>query len=127
MGFTNGAFATIWEIEPHEKFTNVRLNISQRNLETNEFRETFGGYVAFIGDAHKNISSIKPKDKVQLIKTDVTTRYDKVRQQRYTNFQCYEFEKQDPLPSGTKAKAAAPKQTYVPDIPEGVDEELPFN
>lgn len=127
MGFTNGAFATVWEIEPHEKFTKVRLNVSQKNLETNEYRQTFSGYVSFIGEAHNNINSIKPKDKIQLIKTDVTTRWDKARQQEFVNYQCYEFEKQEPLPGKEKSKSNSKSSQYVPNIPENVDEELPFN
>ena len=120
MAFQNGSYATIWEVKPSEKYTDVRLSTSRKRKDTGAYETDFSGFVRFIGSAHQKAASLKEKDRIRLGEISVTRTYDKVRDTNYTNFQCFSFEFPESQPS------SSPKE-YNVSIPEGVDEELPFS
>lgn len=119
MSFRNGAYATIWAVEPKEKYTNVRLSTSRKNRD-GTYDQDFGGYVSFIGDAHTAASGLKEKDRIKILECSATSRYDKAKNTTYHNYQVYSFE-----PAESRSQQAAQQQMLI--IPDDVDdEEMPF-
>lgn len=52
MGFRTGAYAKIWEVTPmSDTSTKVRLSVSRKNKQTNEYEQDFSGFVLAIGTA----------------------------------------------------------------------------
>lgn len=119
MAFQNGSYATIWEVKPSEKYTDVRLSTSRKRKDTGAYETDFSGFVRFIGSAHQKAATLKEKDRIRLGEISVTRIYDKIKNTNYTNFQCFSF---DPAES----KATTTTTAYDISVPEGVDEELPF-
>lgn len=97
MGYRVGSFATVWSVEPGPsgKYTKVRLSISRKNRDTNEYEEEFSGFVMFIGEANAKAGRLKERDRIKLKDVDVTRRYDKEKQKEYYNFKCFSFETED--------------------------------
>ena len=59
---------------------------------------------------------------------DVTNKYDKEKKTTYTNYVIFGFEEVDGNNGGNNQSKAAPKKDDgFMNIPDGVDEELPFN
>lgn len=118
MGMRNGCYATVWEIEPHERYTKVRLSVSRKNRETGEYDQEFSGYCNFIGTAHAMANNLKIKDRIKVKDFDVTTRYDKERKTTYTNFAVFDYE----LPGDSdKPASKKPVDDNEPDA-----DDLPF-
>ena len=84
MGFRTGAYAKIWEVTPmSDTSTKVRLSVSRKNKQTNEYEQDFSGFVLAIGTA---------AERIKLGDVDVTTKYDKEKKVTYTNFKMFSFE-----------------------------------
>lgn len=131
MGFRDGAYAMVASgrdkdgkpmnpVRPMtDNWTKVRLYISRKNKETNEYEPEFSGICDFFGSANaKKALSLKDKDRIKLDGTDVTVVYNKEKQQTYTNFKVFGFEKQDGAP-------AAQNQPVV-DEGEADESDYPF-
>lgn len=44
MGFRTGAYAKVWEVTPmSDTSTKVRLSVSRKNKQTNEYEQDFSG------------------------------------------------------------------------------------
>lgn len=126
MGFRNGAYATIWEVkEGKGNYADVRISISKKNKQTNEYENDFNGFVRFIGDAGKKVQSYKEKDRVKLGDCDVTNHYDKEKKVTYTN--CVVFSFEDPESNGASNNTSNGSDGFM-NIPDDVnDSGLPFN
>lgn len=49
MGFRTGAYAKVWEVTPmSDTSTKVRLSVSRKNKQTNEYEQDFSGFVLAI-------------------------------------------------------------------------------
>lgn len=94
MGFRTGAFAKVWEVTPmSDTSTKIRLSVSRRNQQTNEYEQTFSGFVLCIGTAAaRNAAKLKKGDRIKIGDCDVTTKYDEQRKVTYTNFKIFSFE-----------------------------------
>ena len=105
MGFGTGSYAKIWEIKRGEsgKYTDVRISVSKKNKETNQYEETFGGFVRLIGTAHKEADKLSVGDRIKLGSIDVESRYDKEKKQTFYNFKVFSFE---PADGGGSAKTS---------------------
>ena len=52
MGFRNGSYCKIWSVEPmFETATKLRISISRKNKQTNEYEQDFSGFVTCVGTA----------------------------------------------------------------------------
>lgn len=134
MAFRNGCYASIWEIKPAEsgKYTDVKISVSTRKQNTQNYVQDFSGTVRFIGDANAMIQKYvgrvvgedrRPITRLKLDEVAVTTsqieRRDGGGKMWYTSFQCYACSE----PDTTQAKPQ-----FNPSIPNDVtDEELPFS
>lgn len=106
MGFRNGAFATVWSVEPGKgNFTKVRLSVSRKNKD-GQYEQDFAGYCTFIAQAHAKASPLKERDRIKLGDVDVSNVYDKEKQKEYVNFKVFDFEMAEPLGEPTAAGRA---------------------
>ena len=142
MGFRNGAYATVWG-EPQrksDKVTQVQVSVSKKG-DDGEWVTTFRSFVSFVGQATASrAASLRERDRIRLMETDVTTKYVKETDKSYTNFQVYSFQTKDEFETqdGTAAqpKAAAKPKTSAASatvstqtVDEGyneLDDDLPF-
>ena len=121
MSFSNNAYAKIWKVEKHDNYTKVNMSTSKKNRDTGEYETDFSGFVNMIGKAHKLAESLEANDRIKILSCEVTTKYDKAKDTKYTNFTIFDWE-----PAGTSA--GEPKQLNVeePVVEEQDDEALPF-
>lgn len=122
MGFRNGAYATVWEINPvSDTFVKARISIDRKNRDTGEYETDFSGWVQFNGTAACN-SAVKlhERDRIKLGDVDVSNKYDKEKKQTYTNFKIWSFELQNNAPHND---ANEPQRS----VDDGeVDDKLPY-
>lgn len=123
MGFRTGAYAKVWEITPmSDTSTKVRLSVSRKNKQTNEYEQDFSGFVLAIGTAAaKKASCLKQGDRIKLGDVDVATKYDKDKKITYTNYKMFSFET-DEGETGNRSTEPQP----VVDEGEIDDNRLPF-
>ncbi len=109
MGFRTGSFATVWSVEPGRgNFSNVRLTISRKNRETDQYEDEFSGFCMFIGEARAKAEHLKERDRIKLGDVDVTRRYDKEKSKEYYTFKVFSFEMADSANSGRAAAQSRP-------------------
>lgn len=155
MGFREGAFATVWEItDERDNFAKVRISTSRKDKKTDEYVTDFSGFVSLVGNAFKNLDTIRDelenneRCRIKIGACDVSNRYDKDAGREYVNFTMFDFElssgKQSDEGGGSKSdgkkgakkstkstakstgkKKAAPPPLEDEDGEEG-EEDLPF-
>ena len=113
MGFRNGAYAMVWKVEYRNNMIVVNLSTSRkkRGVEPPEYETDFSGFASFYGEAAKKGSEtigLQPKTKSRILECEVTTRYDANRDERYTNFNVYDWEPASE-PDGNPAPATPPQ------------------
>jgi len=127
MGFRQGAYATVWEVEAlSDVNTKGRISISRKNKQTGEYETDFSGFVNFIGTAAaKKAACLKEKDRIKLGDVDLTTKYDAEKKITYYNPKIFSFDTQDELDGkSTQTTEPAPKKPV--DDGEVDDSRLPF-
>lgn len=125
MGFRTGAYATIWEVKKgNGNYTDIRLSISRKNKQTNQYETDFSGFVRLIGTAHQNANTLKEKDRIKIGDCEVTNHYDKEKNVTYTNFAIFNFEEANNNANASQNQA---NTDNFMNIPNGIEEELPFN
>lgn len=125
MGFRPQAYATCWSIEPGKgNFTKVRLSISRKNKETNEYEQDFSGFVMMIGHAHAKAQKLRERDRIRLGDVDVTTTYDRERNREYVNYKCFDFDMADDVAGQNTTPRRADSNPI--DGGEDIDEDPPF-
>lgn len=130
MGFRTGAFATVWEVKKgNGNYTDVRLSVSKKNKQTDQYETDFSGFVRFVGTAHQNAGSLKEKDRIKIGDCEVTNSYNKEKNVTYTNFAVFTFEDGNGNNANTNQKPQQnSKKNDFMSIPDEIDDsELPFN
>ncbi len=130
MGLRNGAFATVWEVKKgNGNYSDVRISTSRKNKQTDQYETDFSGFVRFIGTAHQNASSLKEKDRIKIGDCEVTNSYDKEKKVTYTNFAVFSFEDAsgNGAPANNNQKPQNKKKDEFMDVPDSMEDELPFN
>lgn len=128
MGFRTGAFAKAWKIENKGNYSVVDLSTSKKNKETGKYDKDFGNkFVRFIGTAHTLASSLHDGASIKLGNVEVTNNYDKEKNKEYTNYLVFSFEIPDGNGSTSTPNTSENKGDGFMNIPDGIDEELPFN
>lgn len=118
MGFANRKYARVWEIQPHEKYNEIRISTSKKNKEDNTYEQDFNGWVRCLGNAFEKSKQLKSNDTIQLSDVETTTKYDEEKKRSYTNFIVWDFE---PKQNGTPPN----NPTQIPLQPVDEDD-LPF-
>lgn len=141
MGFRQGAYAKVWRVEDKGNYSVAQVSISRKKKDSDQYETEFqNNFVRLVGTAHdmgKDIQEVQGGTSIKITSCDVTNKYDKEAQKEYTNFVIFGFEFPDGNGNNGAAsnkKSAAPKKPAKKaaddgfmNIPDGVDEELPFN
>lgn len=124
MGFRNGSYATVWSVEPvSDVQTRARISVNRKDKQTGEYVTDFSGFVSFFGTATaKRAAALKERDRIKLGEVDVRTRYDKVKDITYYNFNVYSFDAQS---GGSNSYTQQSSPQPVVDDGE-VEDRLPF-
>lgn len=124
MGFRKDSYAKVWAIEPKsETNTVVRISISRKNKQTDEYEQDFSGFVSFVGTAAaKKAASLNEGDRIRLGDVDVTTKYDAEKRVTYTNYKCFSFDIE--TAKSTQSSSYEPQPVVDDGEEEGSD--LPF-
>lgn len=127
MGFRNGAYAKVWEVTPKsEGMTKVRLSISYKNKETEQYEEKFTSSVMFVGQAcASKAAKLTIGDRIQLLMTDVDSPKDEATGKRFYVFKCSDFAMSD-APGGTQRAQVPPAVLQTVDSGDLDDSRLPF-
>lgn len=137
MGFRVGAYAKIWKIaEDKGNYAIAQVSVS-RKKEDKYVTEFQSNFVRLVGKAYekgKDIQEVHGGTTIKISACDVTNRYVKEQQKEYVNFVIFDFDFPDnnggnQRNASTAAPAPAQKQgdSGFMNIPDGIDEELPFN
>lgn len=141
MGFRQDTWAKVWEVDRKERFTKVRISISNKDKNTGEYVQTFGGYVSLLGDAHRKAENLQKGDRIYIKSCNVDSKYKDGK--TYTDFTIFAYdageqvndnEKTAEKPATEKKATAKPKKKIGLDVIEdeesdnggGDDDELPF-
>ena len=124
---------TIWK--PEVKTTTSGKTMIKASLSTGKkVGETFRNsnwFVTFVGDAAKKFETlaIVERDVIEITSGEVENVYSKEKGQSYLSVTIYDFEKVvvGSTDSSTPASSTASNGDGFMNIPDGIDEELPFN
>lgn len=116
VGFSNGSYAKIWDIKIGEnnKYADVKLSISRKVKDTGEYRQTFGGFVRFSGNAFEKIKHLKSGDRVKLERVDVESKYVKETKKQIYYFNVWDIELLDDAQNQTSAPTASNDDEDIP-------------
>lgn len=94
MGFRTGSFAKVWDVAPlNDTSTKLRVSISRKNKQTDEYEQEFSGFIMAVGSATaRKAAALKEGDRIKLGDVDVTTKYDKEKGVTYTNYKVFSFD-----------------------------------
>ncbi len=123
MAFRDNAYATVWETRTTKgNSINVRLSTSYKNKQTDQYETDFSDYVFFSGEAAKKAAGLKEKDRIKLLQTSVTSKWDKEKKVNHYTFAVWDFEPAENSKTDKKAAPAAPKAPPTADD----DDDMPF-
>lgn len=107
MGFRVGSWMKIWEIQPKSQVvTSIKGSISKKNKSTGDYETEFCEYCSCLGaNIAQKAANLQVGQTIQLKDIDVTSVYDKVKQQKYINYKIFDFDV-DNTP-----RATAPRNT----------------
>lgn len=137
MGFKKGAWATVWDTKPSStgKSTAVRLS-TRKKVADGEYKQDFGRYCLFVGDANTKASALKEKDRICIGDCEVTNDYIADENREVYTFLIYDFDISEDNNSNTNktsskkpqtAKKQAPaKKSALDDFDDIIDEDDPF-
>lgn len=140
-----GGFMRIWSIDHKEKYSEANISTSKKKPDGTYEVDFQFGFVRLIGHAHELAKTLKLPTMeeaknmapgtnkgiaIRVTNCDVTNTYSSKDKKTYTNHVIFDFELPD---SNTETKntanntKASTKDKGFMNIPDGIDEELPFN
>ena len=108
-------------------------NTQQTDAEGKTIYRNSNWRASFVGNAATKFKElgIQEKDRITLLSGEVETTYDKEAQKGYTNVTVFDFERYNGNGSNATSSANAASTTPANDgfmnIPDGIDDSLPFN
>lgn len=128
-----GGYARVWSISERNGYVTGNLSTSRKLKDSDRYETDFqDGYVSFFGACADKIKSVDIPDRkgvgIQILSCEVRNKYDENAKRTYVNYNIYDFKF-----TGQKSETPATKKTpekkkeEFMNIPDGVDEELPFN
>lgn len=122
MGLKVNCYATVWELKafPSGKAMNVRLSVSKKNKQTDQYETDFSGWCMFVGQANEKAKGLGEKSRIKITEFEVTNKYDKEKNTTYTDVKVWDFEPQDGRPQ------AAAKPAFQTAAASPADDALPF-
>lgn len=129
-GFREGAYAKVWDIRPVEgkNATDIRITISSKLKDSNEFRDDFSGFVRLYGNAHTKAGTLQKKDKIKLLSTGVNNSYNAETKETRYYFNVFDYETAEPYANSGNNAPDYPFEgsIEVVDKPEKEPEALPY-
>ena len=115
MGFREGAWATVWEVKrnPSGRSFNVNLSTSKKDRDTGEYETDWSGYAMFAGDAAKKAATLKRGDRIKLNGCEVTTKYVKEQEKKYTNYTVWDYEPSEFSSGGSKKSKPVDDEDFI--------------
>lgn len=109
-----------------ETSTKLRISVSRKNKQTDEYEQDFSGFVVCYGTAAASkAAALSQGDRIKIGDCDVSTKYDAAKKVTYTNFKLFSFEKADGESKGSASQAQGSRPK--PAVDEGeVEADLPF-
>jgi single-strand DNA-binding protein len=128
MGFKQGQrFAKLWEIEDKGRYSIVNMSTSKKNKDTDKYETDFScKFVRFIAKAHEMVKKLEKGTAIKILSCEVTNKYDKEKKVEYTNYLVYDFEVEGNSNNSNTSNYSTSDDGFM-NIPDGIDEELPFN
>ena len=111
MGFQNGSYAKIKEVETKERFTKAKIVISKKVQNSDKYVCDFAGWVTFLGKAHQCRPLVGQR--IKLGSCSVSNGYlDRDGNQQFSKspqFSVFDYELQD---GGNGGYVAAPQPNW---------------
>lgn len=128
MGFRTGAYAKVWDTDPiSDSATKVRMSVSRKNKQTNDYEQEFSGYVLAVGTAAaQKAARLRAGDRIKLGDVDVTTKYDKNKKTTYTNFKLFSFDLDEQDSDPELAAEQVDSSVLDDSMSHASDDRLPF-
>lgn len=129
MGFRQGGYAHIWNLENKGNYHVAEMSTSKKNKDTDKYETDWSNkFVRLVGTAHQQADTLDISKNVKIGACDVTNKYDKEKNTTYTNYVIFGFEDANGDGNHTvKATSSKDAGDKFMDIPDNIDEELPFN
>lgn len=119
--FGTGSYLKVWEVKNKaDKYLDARCSTS-RKVADGQYETDFSGFVRFVGQAFESMKDAKAGDSVKIVRCGVTNSYVKEKNTTYTNFVVFEVE------GGNAQPTNRPSADSFVNVPDSIDEELPFN
>lgn len=123
--FSQGSYLKVWEIKRTEaKYLDAQCTTS-RKKEDGTYETDFSGFVRFCGKAFDAVKGANKGDSFKIGRCGVTQTYSKEKQTTFTNFVVFEVE--DGNSGQAKPAQNAKSPSDFVNLPDALDEELPFN
>lgn len=127
MGFGTRKFAHIWKLENKGNYHVAEMSTRKKNKETDQYETDWANkFVRLVGTAHQQADSLDISKNVKIGACEVTNRYNKEKNTTYTNYVIFGFEDVNSDTLSKPAPSKAGSDGFM-NIPDGIDEELPFN
>lgn len=127
MGFRQGAYCRVWQVEDKGNYSVARVSISKKNKQTDQYEtEWQDNFCRLVGTAHQQAKTMDFSHNVKIGSCDVTNKYDAEKKVTYTNYVIFGFEEDGDQKPAAKP-TPAPGNNFV-NVPDGIEDEgLPFN
>ena len=131
MGFGQGKYAHVWKLEDKGNYHVAEISTSKKDKETDKYETDWSNkFVRLVGTAHQQAPKLDIAKNVKIGACEVTNKYDKEKNTTYTNYVIFNFDDVDGGSKESKSDKAKGKDVSKEgfmNIPDGIDEELPFN
>ena len=138
MGFRQDSYARVWSVENKGNYSTARISISRKDKNTGAYTTDFqDGFVRLVGQAHTSLQGVKIDEKkgisIKISSCEVTNVYTapdgKVS---YTpHYTIFGLELQDVNTNNKGNDSNSTKNSgsddEFMDVPDGIEDELPFN
>ena len=120
-GEPNPCKMTVWSVEPKGKSVVVKLTSSKKSA--NGWETDFSMNCCFVKEAAKHAINLKEKDKIIVKSFEVLCKWDKANNRNNISIFVYDFTMAD----GSMPVATSSEPQNWLDVPDGYDDDLPFN
>lgn len=109
----NGCYAKVWKINMDRQNPSLQITVSRKNKQTNEYKQTFGGFVDCLFDAKEKASQLTEGCTIKVLEMGIENSYNKETKVTNTFVKLMDFE----LDGGSSAPVVADEED---------DEDVPF-
>lgn len=127
----NGSYASVWKVTKGKgNYYDVRLSCSRKRKDTNEYVTDFQGFTRFCGTAATQIAAHDGFDakengnkplRIKIGNFSVSNSYDRNKDITYWNVAVFSYDD----PNGESNGQQKQDDGFV-DVPDGIEDELPF-